>query len=147
MEGSEKAQLGGSSGLWVLMLCFGALGLTNLGGLRHDYDEGQYIALASAIASGEVPFKDFFYHQPAYYLYLLSFLPDPGPSTVWLYRLPAFIGTWLTGAVLYFLARDGLKLRLSLLAPALFYGSVLVAPGFLALPHGLMIFGLVVKKT
>ena len=141
MEGSKKSLSGEYLGLWALMLCFGALGLMNLGGLRHDYDEGQYIALASAIASGEVPFKDFFYHQPAYYLYLLSFLPAPGPDTVWLYRLPAFVGTWLTGGVLYFLAKDGLKLRLSILAPALFYGSLLVEPGFLALPHGLMIFG------
>ncbi|MBT6490584.1 MAG: hypothetical protein HOK97_12515, partial [Deltaproteobacteria bacterium] len=141
MKGSENPLFGGHYALWSLMLCFGVVGLVNLGGLRHDYDEGQYIALASAIASGEVPFRDFFYHQPAYYLYLLSLLPEPGPSTLWLYRLPAFIGTWLTGAVLYFLARDGLKLRLSILAPALFYGSLLVGPGLLALPHGLMILG------
>ncbi len=127
--------------LFAVMGCFGALALWKLGLFRHDYDEGQYIALAQAIASGEVPFRDFFYHQPAYYLYLLSWLPEPNAESIWLYRLPAWVGVWLTGAVLYAIAREGLNLRLAILAPLLFYASLLVAPGVQALPHGLMIFG------
>ena len=140
----EEAQEGILESRWLLtvvMGCFGALALWKLGLFRHDYDEGQYIALGQAIASGEVPFRDFFYHQPAYYLYLLSWLPEPTAQSIWLYRLPGLIGIWVTGGVLYFIAKDGLNLRLAILAPVVFYACLLLAPGVQALPHGLMILG------
>ena len=126
--------------MMLVALCFGGVGLHFLGLMRHDYDEGQYIALAQAIGAGEVPLRDFFYHQTAYFLYLLSWLPEPHSENLWLYRLPALAGSCLTGVVLYWIARDGLKLRFAILAPVFFYGSLLLDPGLQALPHGLMIF-------
>ena len=71
MEPLSKAIFQGRTVLALVMVWFGGLGLLNLELFRHDYDEGQYIALAQAIAQGEVPFRDFFYHQPSYFLHLL----------------------------------------------------------------------------
>ena len=140
MEPLSKAIFQGRTALALVMVWFGGLGLLNLELFRHDYDEANTSPWHRPLLRARCLFRDFFYHQPSYFLHLLSWLPEPQPQSLWLYRLPALLGSWLTGFVLYEIAREGLRLRLAILAPVLFYASLLLTPGMQALPHGLMIF-------
>ncbi len=115
---------------------------TELTSLQHNFDEGVNVYAARLIQQGQVPFRDFFYQQPALYIYLLSLLPT---NQIWYGRLVSLLAAAASALVLLAIARHtfGARSWAPFVAVALFSGAGLQYFDLLALPVACMLlFGL-----
>jgi 4-amino-4-deoxy-L-arabinose transferase-like glycosyltransferase len=110
-----------------------------LGRLAYRFDEGVYIAQARLIASGEIPHRDFFLHQPALYPATLAALVWGNPSSLTPYRLVSLVVTAITAWLVFLLARRALSDGAGLAALALFLFHPLQYFGLIAYPNALMV--------
>ncbi len=130
-----------SPGLAVLLLAtaFAAFSAALLANLAHIIDEGVNILYGGAIARGETPYVDFFYHQPPLHLYVLAAMSHLDPYSVFLHRLPSLVATAASGGFLYAIARRIGPPRAAVASVALFYWNPLQTFDLLALPEAPML--------
>jgi hypothetical protein len=124
---------------WLLCALFVGVSAPKLRHLQPNFDEGVYLVQAALVRRGEVPFVDFFCHQPPLYLYALAAFSRPGPDAVFSGRLLSLLATAGCGVLI---ARAGGKLggaTPGLLAQLAFYAAPLQVYGLLALPNALMV--------
>ena len=126
------------AGFLALALVFVGFGASLLPSLQHLVDEGTNVYAARLIQQGQVPFRDFFYHQPPLHLALLALLPTD--HIVW-GRAASLLATALSGRVLFEIARGLFPVAspAALLPVALFYFAALQAYGSMALPNAWML--------
>jgi hypothetical protein len=144
---SGPAAAGGLSALernhavaaWVLCALFLVVSAPKLRHLQPNFDEGVYIVQAQLVRRGEVPYVDFFCHQPPLYLYALAGFTPPGPEAIFRGRLLSLLATAACGVAV---AHAGRKLAgpvPGLLAQLAFYAAPLQVYGMLALPGAVMV--------
>jgi hypothetical protein len=137
-------------GFAAVLAAFLATHAVLLPSLQHLIDEGTNVYAARLIQHGQVPFRDFFYHQPPLYLYLLAWLPTD--HIAWGRGL-SLLATCGSGRVVFEVAR-GLRVGgavggaaagsatgavTPLAAVALFWFAALQYYGMLALPNACML--------
>ncbi len=118
---------------------FVAYGLLRLAHLEHNFDEGVYIQQARLVLAGQMPYVDFFYHQPPLYLYTLAAFAAPAQESLIAYRLPSLLASALSGLFVFAMARRLLPPVPALMALVLFYTAPLMYYGLLALPNAVML--------
>lgn len=107
----------------LLSVAFAALIIPWLDAMPWEYDEGTYMLMARAILRGEVPFVDFFYHQPPLHLYLLAAWGKLFGQTVFVYRLLSVASIGLSGVLLFVIIRPFCGPLPALVAQAIFLFS------------------------
>jgi hypothetical protein len=125
--------------VWLLCGIFFAVSAPRLPYLQPNFDEGVYLVQAQLVRQGNVPYVDFFCHQPPLYLYALAPFAVPGPDSVTFGRLLSLLATGACGVLV---AKAGRRLAGStaaVLGQLAFYGAPLQIYGMLALPNALMV--------
>ena len=126
--------------MWVLFGIFVGYSLFFLNTFFYNYDEGVYIYQSQMIWQGQWPYKDFFHHQPPFYLFSLAPLHFFSPTSLFTFRLLSLIAIALSGVVFYQICRRYLPIVPSQMALILYYFAPLQLHGKHALPIGLMVF-------
>ncbi|MGH7789711.1 MAG: ArnT family glycosyltransferase, partial [Candidatus Binatia bacterium] len=107
----------------LLSVAFAALIIPWLDAMPWEYDEGTFMLQARAILRGEVPFVDFFHHQPPLHLYLLAASGKLFGQTIFGYRLLSVASIGLSGVLLFLLIRPFAGPLPALVAQAIFLFS------------------------
>lgn len=129
---------GRDAAAWLLCGLFVAGGLPLLAGLEYNYDEGVYIQQALLILQGQLPFRDFFYHQTPLFPFSLAAAGAVAPQSLLAYRALSLVATALAGVFVHRIALRFVPWRWALVAMLLFYVVPLQFYGLLALPVALM---------
>lgn len=123
----------------VLWSGFAALALGFCPSLAPNFDEGVYLAQAEFIWNGQVPFRDFFYHQTPLYPLLIAPSAAFGTASVFVARGVSILATATAGLLLGRLACAYSGPRAGLFAQSIFYLAPLSHYGLLVLPNGIMV--------
>ncbi|MDJ0787612.1 MAG: glycosyltransferase family 39 protein [Myxococcota bacterium] len=121
------------------VLGFGLLGASLLPSLEYFFDEGVAVQQARLIRAGELPYRDFFYHQTPLYPLTLAALTAPAPDSLFAHRLPSLLATLATGWLVFRLAGAMAGGAVALLAMVLFYTAPLQYFGLVAAPNAAML--------
>lgn len=124
---------------WLLAVAFIILAAPRLPTLWPNFDEGVYTLQAGLVRQGQVPYVDFFYHQPPLYLYVLATLGRFGPDPVTAGRFLSLAATALCGVVVMHAGRRLAGAAVGLVAQLAFYAAPLQVYGMLALPNAAMV--------
>lgn len=125
----------GSSGLALVLLLsvFVSAHAFELDELQHLIDEGVNVVAARRVQQGELPFRDFLYHQMPTYVFTLSLLPT---DYIWYGRLLSMLWLAFSGGLLFAVAR---RFGEGALAAGLFLFAGMQYYGLLALPNAPML--------
>jgi hypothetical protein len=123
---------------WLLFGFFLVCGMPLLAGFEYNYDEGVYIQQALLILHGELPFRDFFYHQTPLFPFSLAAAGAIAPHSLLAYRALSLVATAIAGVFVYRIALRFVPGRWALVAMLLFYAVPLQFYGLLAMPTAMM---------
>ena len=107
--------------------------------LEYGFDEGVYIQQARLVLAGQLPYRDFFYHQPPLYPFTLAASAGLAPDSLFLYRLPSLLAVALCGLLVHRIALQLMSGTGAVLAALLFYTAPLQYFDLLAMPNALML--------
>jgi 4-amino-4-deoxy-L-arabinose transferase-like glycosyltransferase len=106
-----------------LSVAFLALVWPTLDAIFWDYDEGYYMLDARHVGAGLRPYRDFPYHQPPLYLYLLALSGKLFGPTIFGFRVLSLASMAASGFLLFWLARVSVGPLPALTAQAFFLFS------------------------
>lgn len=89
--------------------------------------------------AGQLPYRDFFYHQTPLYPFALAAVAAPAPDALWLYRLPSLLATALCGVAVHRIALRLTTKPGALVAALLFFAAPLQYFDLVAMPNALML--------
>jgi hypothetical protein len=119
---------------WIVCAAFVAYAEPLLRTLQYNFDEGIYIQQALLVLAGQLPYRDFFYHQTPLYPFTLAAVGAVLPRSLLVFRGVSLVATAGTGVVVHRIATELVPRRAALAAQLLFYGVPLQFYGLLAVP-------------
>src|SRR5262249_16076501 len=107
--------------LWCVVAAFVAAGLLLLPSRQHTFDEGLYIQQALLILRGQLPYRDFFYHQTPLYPFVLAVVGWLLSPSVFVFRALSLVATAATGVLVHRIAGRFVAPNAAVCATVFFY--------------------------